>query len=169
VPRWPESSVCPLLSPTIFSAENTIPALALYRESFRPSTVLDHPHALIGVAVIAADSDERARRLAAPGLLSFRRLRTGHPGPLPSPEEPAEYRYTPSERRVVEHRLANQVLGSPETVRRGLEDLLSATDAREVMVTTMLYDHSDRVRCYQLVAHLAALEDRSAATAVRAV
>jgi luciferase family oxidoreductase group 1 len=152
-----------------FSAENTIPALALYRESFRPSTLLPRPYALIGVAVIAADSDEQARRLAAPGLLSFLRLRIGRPGPLPSPEEAAGYQYTPSERRIVEARLTNQILGGPETVRRGLEDLLAATNADELMVTTMVYDHSDRVRSYDLVAQLAALENRSPATPIRAV
>jgi luciferase family oxidoreductase group 1 len=149
-----------------FSAENTIPALALYRESFRPSAVLERPYALIGVAVIAAESDRRARQLAAPGALSFLRLRTGRPGPLPSPEEAAEYRYTPSERRIVDARLANQVLGSPETVRRQLEELLLATKADEVMVTTMVYDHAERLRSYEWVAELAMLAKRSAPSPV---
>ncbi|HSS10128.1 MAG TPA: hypothetical protein VLL25_09595, partial [Acidimicrobiales bacterium] len=113
-----------------------------------------------------AESDQRARQLAAPGALSFLRLRTGRPGPLPSPEEAAEYPYTPSERRIVDARLANQVIGSPETVQRQLEELLLVTNANELMVTTMVYDHAERLRSYERVAELAMLAERSAPTPV---
>jgi alkanesulfonate monooxygenase SsuD/methylene tetrahydromethanopterin reductase-like flavin-dependent oxidoreductase (luciferase family) len=67
---------------------------------------------------------------------------------------------------VVEARLANQVIGSPATVAQGLEDLLAATNADELMVTTMVYEHSDRIRSFQLVAEMSALPDRSAPTPV---
>ncbi len=149
-----------------FSAENTIPALRLYRETFRPSTVLEQPYAMIGVSVICAESDEQAARLAAPGILSFVRLRSGRPGPLPTPQEAAEYHFLPSERRIVESRRASQVLGDPDTVRRQLEDLLAATGADELMVTTMVYDQADRLRSYEQIAALAGLPERSAATPV---
>jgi luciferase family oxidoreductase group 1 len=138
-----------------FSAENTIPALALYRETFRPSSVLDEPYAMIGVSVICAASDEDAQRLAAPGILSFVRLRSGRPGPLPTPQEAAEYQFTPSERRIVESRRSGQVLGGPETVRRRLDGLLAETAADELMVTTMVYDQADRLRSYERVVALA--------------
>ena len=63
-----------------FSAENTEPALELYRRHFRPSEVLDEPYAMIGVSVVCADTDQQARWLAGPMGLAMLRLRTGRPG-----------------------------------------------------------------------------------------
>src|SRR6202142_4149607 len=70
-----------------FSPANTLPALALYRRLFQPSPTLDRPHAMIGVSVTCAETDDEAHRLAAPAALSFLRVRTGRPSTLPSPEE----------------------------------------------------------------------------------
>jgi len=123
-----------------FSPANTIPALALYRSHFRPSEVLDRPYAMVAAAVICAETDERARWLA---------------GPLPSPEEAAAHPYTELERAFVADRRATQILGAPETVRRGLADLLEATAADELMLTTMVFDPADRLRSFELVADLA--------------
>src|SRR4029078_3221246 len=69
-----------------FSAANTLPALALYRQHFRPPDVLDHRYAMFAAAVVCAETDERARFLAGSGALSFLRLRSGPPRPMPSPE-----------------------------------------------------------------------------------
>jgi luciferase family oxidoreductase group 1 len=149
-----------------FSAENTIPALRLYRETFRPSEVLEESYAMIGVSVLCAETDEHAQWLAGPGLLSFVRLRSGRPGPFPTPEEAAAYQYTPGEKSIARSRMANQVIGSPETVRRGLDQLLADTGVDELMVTTMVHSHADRLRSYQLVAEMAGLNDRVVATPV---
>jgi luciferase family oxidoreductase group 1 len=149
-----------------FSAENTIPALRLYRETFRPSRSLPEPYALIGVAAICAESDERARWLAGPGILSFVRLRAGRPGTFPTPEEAAAHTYTSFERAIAEKRLANQVVGGPDTVREGLEGLIAATGADELMITTMVHDHDDRMRSYELIAEVAGLDGRGIPTTV---
>jgi luciferase family oxidoreductase group 1 len=138
-----------------FSAVNTLPALALYREHFRPSEILDRPYAMVAAAVICADTDERARFLAGSGALSFLRLRSGHPGPLPSPDEAAAYPYNELERAFVADRQATSILGSPETVNRGVDELLTATAADELMITTMVYDPADRARSFELVADIA--------------
>ncbi|MQA96224.1 MAG: MsnO8 family LLM class oxidoreductase [Streptosporangiales bacterium] len=143
-----------------FSAENTLPALELYRSSFRPSEELTEPYAMVCAAVVAADTDDRADWLAGPGGLSFLRLRMGRPGPFPTPEEAAAYPYTPMEREIIASRRGSQIVGSPETVRRGIEDLLAATAADELMITTMVHGHEDRLRSYDLVADLAGLGRR---------
>jgi luciferase family oxidoreductase group 1 len=135
-----------------FSPDNTLPALALYRAGFRPSATLQAPYAMVAVAVVCAHSDEHARWLALPGALSFVRLRSGHPSVLPSPEEAAAYPYTDAERQAVQQRQAHQVVGSPDTVQRGLTDLLQRTAADELMLTTIVHDHQDRLRSYELVA-----------------
>ena len=138
-----------------FSAANTLPALALYREHFRPSEVLDHPYAMVAAAVVCAETDDRARWLAGSGALSFLRLRSGRPGPVPSPEEAAAYPYDELERAFVEDRQASQIIGSPETVSRQITELLTATVADELMITTMVYDPADRLRSFELLADLA--------------
>ncbi|GLZ07638.1 FMN-linked alkanal monooxygenase [Actinomadura sp. NBRC 104412] len=145
-----------------FSSENTLPALHLYRESFRPSADLDHPYAMIAVSVTAAEDDERARELAAPQALSFLRLRQGRPGPLPSPEETAAYPYTPFDREIIQARLSGQVMGGPETVRGQLDALLERTKADEVMVVTSVYEHEDRLRSYEILADLYGLKPETA-------
>ncbi|GAA4085919.1 LLM class flavin-dependent oxidoreductase [Actinomadura miaoliensis] len=148
-----------------FSAENTLPALHVYRESFRPSPALERPYAMIAVSVTAAESDERARELAAPQALSFLRLRQGRPGPLPTPAETAAHPYTPLEREIIQARMDSQVVGGPDTVRRQMDALVEQTAADEVMVTTMVYDHADRLRSYELLAGLYGLRPEAVASA----
>jgi luciferase family oxidoreductase group 1 len=135
-----------------FMPANTLPALALYRETFRPSATLDRPHAMVATGVICADTDERARWLAGPSALSFIRLRQGQPSTMPSPEEAAAYPYTDIDRAMVADRQAAQIIGSPDAVRRGLQELLTQTKADELMLTTMVFDPADRLNSFELVA-----------------
>jgi luciferase family oxidoreductase group 1 len=135
-----------------FSPANTLPALELYRSSFRPSAELTSPYAMVAASVVAAGDDAEAYRIAAPGGLAFLRLRSGRPGLFPSPEEAAAYPYSPMEREWIRERLDSQVVGGPDTIRERMDDLLAQTAADELMVTTMVHGHSDRLRSYQLVA-----------------
>ena len=135
-----------------FSPANTLPAIALYRRAFRPSAYRAEPYVMVGVQAVCADSDDEAARLAAPSALSFLKLRQGRPGQLPTPEEAATYPYSEMEREAIRQRQADQVMGSPETVRRGLLELAERTGADELMLTTVVYDHADRLRSYELVA-----------------
>ncbi len=138
-----------------FSPASTLPALALYRDSFRPSELLARPHAMVAASVICAATDERARYLAGSSALSFLRLRQGRPGQVPSPEEAAAYPYGDLEKAFIADRQSTQLIGAPETVRGGLEDLLKRTGADELMITTQTYDPADRLRSFQLVAESA--------------
>jgi luciferase family oxidoreductase group 1 len=134
-----------------FSSANTVPALELYRENFRPSQWLEQPYAMVAVNTVCADTDERARWLAGPAALSFLRLRTGTPQPLATPEEAAAYQYTPAEREMAWGRFDQQAVGSPDTVRTQLAGLLERTSADELMLTTMVYDITDRIRSFELI------------------
>jgi luciferase family oxidoreductase group 1 len=138
-----------------FSAANTEPALALYRDSFRPSQWLDAPHTMVAVNAICADTDERAEALAKPGALSFLRLRQGRPIALPSVEDAAAYQFSEAEQEFVTQRRIGQALGTPDTVRQQLEALLARTQADELMLTNQVYDIKDRLRSYELIAELA--------------
>jgi luciferase family oxidoreductase group 1 len=137
-----------------FMPQNTEAAMALYRERFRPSLVLDEPYAMVGAAVVAADTEREARYLQGSMKLSMLRLRSGRPGPLPSPEEAAGYSYTPSERATADAHTASHIVGEPGQVRAGLEDVAARTGADEVMITSNLYSHESRLRSYQLIAEV---------------
>jgi luciferase family oxidoreductase group 1 len=135
-----------------FSAANTEPALAAYRATFRPSRWLEKPYAMVAVAAICADTDERAQWLSGPAALSFHHLRAGHPMPMATPEEAAAYPYTDVDREMSRQRFASQAVGSPETVRARLSGLLERTRADELMLTTQVYDIGDRIRSLELIA-----------------
>ncbi|MGH3438744.1 MAG: LLM class flavin-dependent oxidoreductase [Sciscionella sp.] len=147
-----------------FSAANTLPALRLYRENFRPSEALAEPYAMVAAAVICAEDAAHARWIAGPGGLSFLRLRQGKPGQLPTPEEAAAYPYTDVEASFVADRLNSQVIGDLDTVGEGLADLAERTMADEMMITTMVHDPSDRLHSYELLAQLPAFAGARAVT-----
>ena len=134
-----------------FASQNTVAALDVYRKSFRPSDVLAEPYAMIGVPVICAETEDRARWLSGPSALSFVRLRQG-PTQLPTPEEAAEYVFTPTERELVRSWTAPLIRGEPPAVCAELEALAARTGADELMITTMVHGNEDRLRSYELVA-----------------
>lgn len=135
-----------------FSAQNTVPALDLYRESFRPSAALDAPYALIGAAALAADDEREARRQVLTGALSMLRLRTGRAGLVPTPEEAEAYSFSEVERDFVDSWLVNVVHGTPDEVRTGLDDLAKRTGADELMITANAHGGEARLRSYELIA-----------------
>ena len=140
-----------------------MPALALYRQNFRPSRWLDRPYAMVAVSAICADTDERAQWLSGPAALSFLQLRAGAPQPLSSPAEAAAYPYTALDRRFTAERFAGQAIGSAEAVGRQLAALAGRTGADELMLTTMVYDIEDRIRSFELIAEKVAPGLRRAA------
>jgi luciferase family oxidoreductase group 1 len=135
-----------------FSAQNTIPALDLYRESFRPSAVLAEPYALIGVAALATDDEREARRQVLAAALNMVRLRTGRPGLVPTPEEAEAYEFSAMEQDFIASWNANVVHGTPDEVRAGLDDLQKRTGADELMITANAHSGEVRVRSYELIA-----------------
>lgn len=135
-----------------FSAANTVPALALYRESFRPSEILERPYASIGVSALAAEDPEQARRQVLSGALSMLRLRTGRPGLVPTPEEAAAYEFSPVEREFVDSWLVNIIHGDPRTVTAGLDALVGRTGADELVITANAHTPAARLRSYELIA-----------------
>ncbi|MFD9130414.1 LLM class flavin-dependent oxidoreductase [Kitasatospora sp. NPDC059571] len=135
-----------------FSAANTVPALDLYRSSFRPSAVLDQPYALIGVSAVASDDKAAALRLARSAGLAMLRLRQGRPGAIPTPDEAAAYPYTEAEADFLSAWLGNVVYGSPNEVADGLEALRKRVGADELMVTSHIHGHEARHRSYRLIA-----------------
>ena len=144
-----------------FSPHNTMPALEIYRNSFRASEHLDEPYAMVALGVICAEDEERARWLAGPARLSFARLRQGRPTRFPTPEEAAAHDFTAQEEAAVKAVSGSAVIGDPDRVREGLLEFAAKTEADELMLTTMVHAHEDRLRSYELVAEAMELAPRA--------
>jgi luciferase family oxidoreductase group 1 len=135
-----------------FSPADPAPAMRAYRENFESSKDFVHASAILAVAVICGETGEHAQRLASSMELAWVRMRSGKPGPLQSPEEAMGSPYTPAERRLADAYRSMQVVGDPSTVRTRIEELAERTLAEEVMVTTNVYDHAERLRSYERLA-----------------
>ena len=135
-----------------FSSTDPGPIMRYYREHYTPSEQFPQPHSIVGMAVVCAETDVDAMHLASSLGLSFLRRQRGQMGPLPSPEEAAEYPYNPIERQQIDDHLAKQIIGSPATVRKRLEDLAANTQADEVIITSHIHNHAARLRSYELIA-----------------
>ena len=135
-----------------FAPEALLPALAAYRARFQPSEQLQRPYAMVGINVVAAETEAQARRLFTTSQQQFTRLVRGTRGLLPPPIDDIEAFWSPAEKAQVSRMLARSLVGSRETVRAGLEALAAETGADEVMVASALHDHGARRDSYAILA-----------------
>lgn len=137
-----------------FAPDHLGQALTLYRRGFQPSARLARPYAMAAIGVVAAETDAEAARLATSLQQSFVLLRRGTPGPLPPPVDSMAGRWLPHEQAGVEQAFREAVVGSPDTVRRGLAAFLERTGVDELMVTAAIHDHAARLRSFEIVAQV---------------
>jgi len=135
-----------------FAPDDLLPALAIYRENFRPSAQLARPYAMVGANVIAAPTDREAKRLFTSAQQAFTNLLRGTRGQLLPPIDDIERYWSPLEKAQAQRMLACAFVGSPATVRAGLDGFLADTGADEVIVAAAIYDHAARLRSYELLA-----------------
>ena len=127
-------------------------AVAIYRERFEPSARLESPKVMLGVAAIAAETEERAEQLALANDLATLRLRQNRPGPVPTPEEAAAHPWTSDERQAAAARRRFISVGTPEQVRDDLERRRREANADELIITTQVHDPAERRLSYELIA-----------------
>jgi luciferase family oxidoreductase group 1 len=138
-----------------FAPDALMPALELYRDRFQPSAQLDRPYAMAGVNVFAAETDDEARRLFTTAQQSFANLLRGMPGPYPPPVDDIGQVLSPAEQAGASRMLAQSVVGSPETVRAGIDRFARDSGVDELMVVSAIYDHAARVRSYEILVEVA--------------
>ncbi|HEY8617449.1 LLM class flavin-dependent oxidoreductase [Phenylobacterium sp.] len=136
-----------------FAPQQMEEAIGIYRQRFEPSEHLDKPHVMLGLNVVAAETDAEARRLFTSLQQAFLNLRFGTPSPLPPPaddmpERFAKFGVDPSRMEA----LAKAVVGGPDAVRLGLGAFVRRYQPDEVIVTAQIYDHAARVRSFEIVA-----------------
>jgi luciferase family oxidoreductase group 1 len=129
-------------------------ALELYRLRFKPSDVLDKPYAMVGVNVFAADTEEEAQFLSTSHKQQHVNLVRGTPKQFPPPVKDMDAIWSPPEKASVENTLGASIIGNPDQVRAGLEALLASTQADELMINAMIFDHTARKRSYEIVAEI---------------
>ena len=138
-----------------FAPDELIPALAIYRSRFKPSDQLDRPTAMVGVNVVAAATDAEARRLATTQQMAFANIFRGARSLSQPPIDDIESYWSPAEKAQAMRMLARSIVGSPETVRMGLEALVAETGADELIVVSDVYDHPTRLRSFEIIAEAA--------------
>lgn len=127
-------------------------AIAIYRERFKPSAQLAKPYVLVGMNVIAAESDDEARRLATTQQMSFANIFRGTRTLSQPPIDDIDSYWSPQEKMQASQMLACSVVGSPETVRRGLKDMIERTNADELMIVSDIFDPQKRLRSFEIIA-----------------
>ncbi|TVY08172.1 LLM class flavin-dependent oxidoreductase [Paenibacillus cremeus] len=137
-----------------FAPDYLMPALHLYRSQFRPSETLAKPQAMVGINIIAADTDAEAQRLATSHQQSFLNIIRGRTGMMNPPVDNMDALWNEQEKAYVMRQLSFSVIGSKETVRARLQQLQQQTAADEWIVSSPIYDHGARLRSYEILADI---------------
>lgn len=137
-----------------FAPAMLLQSLDIYRSRFQPSRQLDHAYAAAGINVFAADTDQEAQRLFTSAQQQFTNLVRGTPGRLRPPIDNIESYWTPAEKMHASSMLKYAFVGSPETVRRGLDQFLEETGVDELIVASAIYDHKARLHSYEILADI---------------
>ena len=125
-------------------------ALNLYRQCFQPSEVLSKPYAMVGLNIFAADTEREARILSTTHQQMHVNLIRGTPSQMPPPVENMDGLWSPMEQASVEGTLRASVIGDPDMVRQQLQAFLDETQADELIINSMIYDHAARLRSYEI-------------------
>jgi luciferase family oxidoreductase group 1 len=144
-----------------FAPAALMPALRTYRDRFKPSKQLDRSYAAAGINVFAADTDAEARRLFSSAQQQFTRMVRGTRGKVPPPIDDIETYWTQAEKEQASAMLKYSFAGSPDTVRLGLQQFVEETGVDELIVASAIYDHSARLRSYEILAEVMDLKTRS--------
>lgn len=139
-----------------FAAAQMTQALAIYRARFRPAGHLSQPHVMLGVNIVAADTDDEARYLATSGRQAFASLRRGMPTTLPPPNREFEKEIAAFRGTRLEELQSVSMVGSAATVHDDLGDFIARTGADELVIVSHIYDHAARLRSYEITAGIAA-------------
>lgn len=137
-----------------FAPQQMMQAIALYRANFRPSARLAKPYIMLGFNVFAADSDEEAAFRATSMQQAFVNLRSGRPARLPPPMADYPKLVGPAERALLDSVLACSAIGASGTVHASINAFIDRTGADELMITSQIYDHSARLRSYEITSGL---------------
>ena len=137
-----------------FAPDYLMAALDVYRRAFQLSASLTAPYAMVGVSVVAAETDAQGERLATSLMQQWINLRRGTPGLLQPPVDSMDSLWSPAERAGIEHTLVYAAIGGRSTVAARLHALIEATHADEVIIASQIFDHQARLDSFEIVAEV---------------
>ncbi|MDV6377472.1 LLM class flavin-dependent oxidoreductase [Sporosarcina sp. GW1-11] len=139
-----------------FAPAYMMQALQLYHQNFRPSKDLEKPYAMMGINLIAADTDEKAQYIATSMQQQFLNIRQGKMTQFTPPIEDINATWSPFEQEAVaqQSEAPSVIIGSPETVRRKLEEFIDLTKANELIISSGIFNHEDRLRSYEIISEI---------------
>ncbi len=144
-----------------FAPAAMMQAIDIYRTRFEPSAQQEGPYVMLGFNVCAAETDDEARFLRTSATQSFLKLRSGTPGRLPPPVEGLEL--TPGQQKMLDEMRSASAVGSAETITKTIDDFLVKTGADELIISCQIYEHSKRLRSYEIISEVADLQSNVAA------
>jgi luciferase family oxidoreductase group 1 len=133
-----------------FAPGQLMQALELYRARFKPSSACQKPYVMLGINVIAAETEQQARLLATSLQQAFVNLRRGSPAPLPPPDADFPQRMSQAEHAMLDDALACSWVGTPDAIRSGVRAFIERTGADELMIACQVFDHAARLRCFEI-------------------
>jgi luciferase family oxidoreductase group 1 len=143
-----------------FAPHHMMEALKVYRSEFQPSKYLSKPHAMVGVAVVASNSDEEALFQATSVQQRFLSLVRGQLKQTPPPIRDLQGQWTPTEESQVRAITKTMVIGGPGKIQEGLQSLIQQTQADELIITSDLYNDSERMKSFEIIMSVARQGDR---------
>ena len=144
-----------------FAPAQMMQAIEVYRETFKPSEYLAKPYVMLGFNVFAADTDAEAELLASSMQQAFVNLRSGRPTQLPPPLADYWNKIGGAERALLNQVLSCSAIGSEDKVLAEMEEFLAKTGADELMITSQIFEHSARIKSYEITAKTTAkIHDR---------
>lgn len=137
-----------------FAPAMMMQAIDFYRSNFQPSAQLQKPYVMLGFGVFAADTDEEAKFVATSQQQAFVNLRSGRPARLPPPMGDYLQHISPQAQALLDHSLSCSAIGAPDTVAQQLSAFIARTGADELMITSQIFDHTARLRSYEITAQV---------------
>lgn len=139
-------------------------AIEIYRRTFQPSRHLEAPYFMLAVNVFAGETDQAGHRLMSSMQQSMANLRTGRPGPLPRPVDDIRATLAPPVMAMVEQILTCSVVGAPDSIARGLDNLIARHAPDEILFNGQIHDHEARLRSFEIAAELMDRRNRETTT-----
>ncbi|ASS67458.1 MULTISPECIES: LLM class flavin-dependent oxidoreductase [unclassified Paenibacillus] len=135
-----------------FAPDYLIPALHLYRSSFKPSRHLDKPYAMVAINIVAADSEAQAAYLATSQQQQFLNIVRGRTGMLKPPVDSMDGLWSEQEKAVLASTLRYSIVGTKETIKTRLPEIQQETGADEFIIAGQIYDQEARLKSYRIAA-----------------
>lgn len=133
-----------------FSPDFSFPAIQIYRENFQPSDVLSEPYVMMGLNLVAADTDEEAEFQFSTTQQQFLNLIRGNPKTMQPPKDMSQD-WSEAEKMNVNHSISGSIVGSPETIRNKLKEYIKKSDVDEIIFTSYFYKQEDKLHSYKIL------------------